>query len=128
MAQQVAGSELDLSTAIQQGEVPVPVLQNWNDWQAWRREFGRRPLQRVDGYHTTGPQESTLWRSTMLEFFGENWAEQLVSPTVIEDGRWSGCGTVEGAWSSASLLLGRCASSQRPGATATRAGTSDPAP
>ena len=57
----------------------------WNDWQVWRRDLGRRPLVAVDGSTTSTAQESALWKSTMLELFGPDWAVQLVSAEVGQE-------------------------------------------
>ena len=85
MAQQVSGSELSLINAIREGIVPQPVLQGWNEWQVWRRENGRRPLVRTDGYTTSAPQEAALWRSAMTELYGNDWTEQLINPSVVDE-------------------------------------------
>ena len=79
MAQQVSGSILTLLEAIRAGEVQSPPLMSWSAWLVWRRDFGKRPRQVVDGYSTTSAQETALWKSAMNEFHGTDWAVQVVS-------------------------------------------------
>ena len=79
MARQVSGSILTLLEAIRAGEVPEPPLVGWNAWLVWRRDFGKRPRQVVDGYSTTSTQEAAYWKSAMFEYHGEDWAVQVVS-------------------------------------------------
>ena len=79
MAQQISGSPLTLLEAIRAGEVQSPPLMSWNNWQPWRKNFGRRPKQAVDGYSTSTTQESALWKSVMNELHGTDWAVQVLS-------------------------------------------------
>ena len=65
---EVAGSSFTLLAEIEQGNVPLPILMEFNDWQQWRRDFGRRPRMVADGRSTTPQFEATLWRATMLHF------------------------------------------------------------
>ena len=82
MAKQVAGSEKTLLEAIRDGEIERPSLMRWDAWQQWRTRVGRRPHMSVDGYSTTSGQESAMWRATMLELYGTDWAFLLVSADV----------------------------------------------
>ena len=79
MAHQVSGSEKTLLEAIRDGEVPRPALMGWNGWQSWRSTSGRMPRQATDGYSVSRAQESALWKSVMLDLYGEDWSLQLVS-------------------------------------------------
>ena len=69
--QQVSGSSKTLVEAIRDGEVEQPALMSWNKWQQWRRDKGLRPTAAVDSEATTGAQESALWKSIMLELYGD---------------------------------------------------------
>ena len=79
MAQQVSGSERTLIEAIRHGEVPRPPLMGWNDFQVWRRDHGKRPTQAVDGYVTETPVETALWRSVMMDLYGEDWSVRVAA-------------------------------------------------
>ena len=50
-------SDITLIEAIDQEIIPTPFLMTWNEWQAWRREFGGRPTRDVDGSTATNKQE-----------------------------------------------------------------------
>ena len=76
---QVSRSTKTLVQAINDGEVPKPALMRWNTWQPWRRSAGARPTAAADGAATNSTQESALWKSTMLEYYGANWALDLAS-------------------------------------------------
>ena len=76
---QVSRSTKTLVQAINDGEVPKPSLMRWNTWQPWRSSAGRRPTTAADGAATNSTQESALWKSTMLEFYGATWAVDLAS-------------------------------------------------
>ena len=80
--QQVSGSSKTLVEAIRDGEVEQPALMSWNKWQQWRRDKGLRPTAAVDGEATTGAQESALWKSIMLELYGDEWPLMLASVLV----------------------------------------------
>ena len=79
MAKQVSGSERTLIEAIRHGEVPRPPLMGWNDFQVWRRDHGKRPTQAVDGYVTETPVETALWRSVMMDLYGEDWSVRVAA-------------------------------------------------
>ena len=85
MAQQVAGnSEATLQSLITSGEVAQPTLMTWNEWQRWRHDVGRRPVQATDGYQTTNAQEAALWRSIMLDLYGTDWGTQLMNRDMTD--------------------------------------------
>ena len=77
MAQQVSGSEKTLLNAIRDGDIERPRLMQWNDWQIWRRDVGRRPTAARDGRSTTTTVESALWKSIMCELYGDDWLLRL---------------------------------------------------
>ena len=79
MARQVSGSDKSLLVAIRDGEVPRPPLVDWNNWQIWRRDHGRRPTSSEDGYVTTPTLEANIWKTVMEELHGENWMELIAS-------------------------------------------------
>ena len=79
MAQQVSGSEKTLLEAIRDEDVPRPALMRWNDWQVWRSTSGRMPRMATDGYAVSRAQESALWKSVMLELYGDDWSVRLLS-------------------------------------------------
>ena len=85
MAQQVSGSEKTLLEAIRDGDIERPPLMRWNAWQQWRTQIGRKPRMSVDGFDMSNAQESALWKSTMLELFGPDWAVLAVSAEVPRD-------------------------------------------
>ena len=43
--QEVSGTDDLLCHAIDQGDIAVPTLMNFNDWQKWRSGVGRRPTK-----------------------------------------------------------------------------------
>ena len=78
-AQQVSGSEKTLLRCIGDGEIPKPALMQWNEWQVWRRDVGKRPSAAIDGEATSSGQESALWKAVMLEYYGPDWLMQLAT-------------------------------------------------
>ena len=68
MAQHVSGSDRALLVCIRDGEIPRPPLVDWNNWQIWRRDIGRRPVSATDGYATSSTLENTLWKGIMAEY------------------------------------------------------------
>ena len=68
---QVSGSSKTLLEVIRDGEVEQPALIKWNKWQQWRRDVGHRPTAAAGGEATTSAQESALWKSIMLELYGD---------------------------------------------------------
>ena len=82
MARQVSGSEKSLVQAIRDGDVERPALIDWNGFQVWRSQNGRRPLVATDGYTTTTTQESALWKAVMADLYGENWTMILAQGGV----------------------------------------------
>ena len=75
MAQQVSGSDKTVLVAIRDGDIPRPELMDWNNWQIWRRDHGRRPTSAGDGYVTTSTLETNIWRAVMADLYGENWID-----------------------------------------------------
>ena len=69
---------------------PLPELMDFNTWQRWRTQFGRRPLKARDGYSTYPRQESQLWRSTMDAVHGKSWEADLYRATRQRSSRKSG--------------------------------------
>jgi hypothetical protein len=78
-SRQISRSDRNLLDAIRNGEIQQPSLMHWNDWQRWRKYVGMRPTVAVDGSNTSTAQESALWKSTMLELYGTEWAIDLAS-------------------------------------------------
>ena len=78
-SQEVSGSTLTLKQAIDAGEIEVPGLLEWNAWQKWRRDVGKRPTQRVDGRTTSNTEEAALWKATMQDRHGSDWSMQLMT-------------------------------------------------
>ena len=78
MAQQVSGSDKSLLVAIRDGDVDRPPLVEWNNWQIWRRDYGRRPTSAADGYATSSTLETNIWRAVMAELYGEDWMMYLL--------------------------------------------------
>ena len=74
---EVAGSGENLVVLIDRGEVPIPALMTFNDWQKWRRGVGRRPTIRKDGVGTTPTAEAELWRSSMNHVHCSDWLTEL---------------------------------------------------
>ena len=80
---EVSGSTQSLATRItkfgegEDGFIPIPELMDFNSWQRWRTQFGKRPTKARDGYFTNPRQVSLLWRSTMLAVHGPEWEADL---------------------------------------------------
>ena len=102
----VAGFQGSLSEAIAQGVVPKPPLVEFNAWQKWRRDHGKRPRTAADGGTTSSRMEADLWRQTMANLYGPEWLQDLAAAGAAEDP--SGDGAQEG---------------QRPGAPVPGSGT-----
>jgi hypothetical protein len=81
---QVSRSTKTLLVAIRDGDVPAPALMGWNAWQRWRKGVGKRPVVATDGEATTTTLELQLWKSVMLEQYGETWSVDLLSSEVEE--------------------------------------------
>ena len=79
MSSEVAGAleGKTLLELIEDGTIANPGKLNWNQWQIWRRELGRRPKRAIDGRSTTTSQESALWKAVMASLHGEEEAERL---------------------------------------------------
>ena len=76
---EVSGSTQTLKQAIDAGEIEAPGLLEWNAWQKWRRDVGKRPSQRVDGRTTSNTEEAALWKATMEDRYGSDWSMQLMT-------------------------------------------------
>ena len=76
---EVSGSTLTLKQAIDAGEIEPPGLLEWNAWQKWRRDVGKRPTQRADGRTTSNTEEAALWKATMEDRYGSDWSMQLMT-------------------------------------------------
>ena len=76
-----------LSRAIDEDLIAAPELMSFNDWQRWRRDFGRKPTEAVDGVSMTQTQESALWRMTMEALHGAGWRQELQSLAAGKDRR-----------------------------------------
>ena len=78
MARQVTGNpELTLIDAINDGTVPKPPLMDWNAWQSWRSNEGRRPKMKRDHYTMSNSDEVNLWASIMSTLYGNEWQQRL---------------------------------------------------
>ena len=67
-----------LAKCIGDGSVAMPELTDFNKWQAWRRDAGKRPKTLLgDSRATTTGEESTLWRATMQRLYGADWRADL---------------------------------------------------
>ena len=88
---EVSGTELPFATCIQDNTVPKPPIQDWKDWQIWRKGVGKRPkLSLGDAQPTTPRQESELWKATMQRLYGDEWRalleeQQAAAPEVEEE-------------------------------------------
>ena len=78
-SREVSGSDKTLKQAIEDGDVEPPPLLEWNKWQKWRRDVGKRPSLRVDGGTTSNTEEAALWKRTMEDRYGSDWATQLMT-------------------------------------------------
>ena len=77
---EVSGHKNDGRTLMQEineGKIAKPPLMGFNEWQAWRRDFGKRPVRRTDGGKTPVRFETNLWKSTMENLYGEDWQADL---------------------------------------------------
>ena len=83
---QVSQSDRTLLEEIAAGAIPQPELQEFNDWQRWRRDVGRRPTAATDGRATTSRAEVDLWRATMVHFYGADWPADLALLRAEPDG------------------------------------------
>ena len=62
---EVADYEGTFMEALEQGILPVPSLMEYQEFQKWRRDEGRRPTAASDGTGTSQKQESDMWREAM---------------------------------------------------------------
>ena len=78
---EISGLEpsITLNDAIVSGAVPKSRLMSFNDWRQWRRDYGRRPTVRQDGYGTTTAVEARLWRDVMETLYGVGWTSDLAT-------------------------------------------------
>ena len=77
--QEVSGTDDLLCHATDQGDIAVPTLMNFNDWQKLRSGAGRRQTKRKDGVSTTPKEEAQLWRATMEANHGDDWVVALAA-------------------------------------------------
>ena len=80
---EVSGSDLTLLEEVRVGHVPTPRLMGFNEWQQWRRDYGRRPSRAVDGFYPGPRDESLLWRRTMEALHGNGWQEDLAVAEAV---------------------------------------------
>ena len=81
---EVSGIDKTLFQAIADGDVESPALMDWNAWQKWRKDQGKRTKRRVDGDITHPNFEVPLWKSTMAAVHGDEWGKQILEPSVEE--------------------------------------------
>ena len=79
---QVRGSSKSLLRCIRDGEIPKPPLMSYLQWLSWRKEVGRRPTNKQDGYYIPKALEAALWRSVMQDLHGSDWAVRCCSSEV----------------------------------------------
>jgi len=81
MSAQVSGEAegVTLLEAINAGRVPTPGELSFPQWQAWRRDEGRRPTVARDGRGIRTRDEVALWREVMAALYGEGRADELAS-------------------------------------------------
>ena len=81
MSTQVSGEAegVTLLEAINAGRVPTPGELSFPQWQAWRRDEGRRPTVARDGRGIRTRDEVALWREVMAALYGEGRADELAS-------------------------------------------------
>ena len=94
-SKEVSGSEKTLKQAIEDDDVEPPPLLEWNKWQKWRRDVGKRPSQRVDGSTTSNTEEAALWKRTMEDRHGSDWATQLMNQVAETEAPVEGEETVQ---------------------------------
>ena len=102
---QVSGTRLTLSEAIRTGEIQRPELVSWHAWQPWRSSIGRRPSVANDGFVLPRQIETSLWRATMSEFYGAEWA-MLLTLREADEGRPVGARRLREAENRREELLG----------------------
>ena len=74
----MTGTDDSLAERITSGDVPTPVLMEFNAWQKWRSGAGKRPKPSLgDEAPTTSRQESDLWKGTMERLYGAGWRSLL---------------------------------------------------
>ena len=84
---EVADSSDSLITLIDNGEVPIPAMMSFNDWQKWRRDVGRRPTVRTNGVGTSSTDEVKIWRSSMIHVYGVDWETEFYAPVEDDEDR-----------------------------------------
>ena len=60
----VKGAALEYHMDILQ-DINTPKALDFNRWQTWRRDYGRRPKVATDGFTTSSGLEFDLWQKTM---------------------------------------------------------------
>ena len=78
---EITGSDKTLIQAIDDGDLRQPWLMDWNTWQTWRKSSGARPTPAADGGSRLNREEATLWKKSMVHFFGPEWALNLAMQT-----------------------------------------------
>ncbi len=81
----VTGYEGTIGEAIADGAIPRPPLVSFNEWQQWRRDFGKRPRHATEGGTTSSRTEASLWRTTMADLYGVDWQLDLAVRAAVEE-------------------------------------------
>ncbi len=83
---EVSGTDEPLSESIAAGGITAPELMWFNDWELRRKTSGARPSKKKgDDKATTTIEEAVLWRVTVRELYGEDWAEELAAKESLEE-------------------------------------------
>ena len=114
---EVSGTDELLCHCIDSGEIEAPGLVDFNEWQKWRVDVGRRPTKKKDGASTTPKQEAALWRATMASNHGDDWLVDLAARQAPEEEDEEGEATEDDAAAS-SLQASTTGEFLNPGAAA----------
>ena len=71
-----------LAEAIASEVVPKPPICSWNDWQHWRRDYGKRPdvpMQPRERLAWFYKRESKLRKQILELTYGRDWVEAWCS-------------------------------------------------
>ena len=92
MPAEVAGEERSLKACIDDGLIEKPRLMQWNEWRAWRKCEGRRPVytwgrtpEGVAAQKALVQREVRLRKELMQHFYGDDWRDQLDARVMDED-------------------------------------------